>query len=144
VLITREEAEESVELLTGWHPLECERWRWTERIFAVRLSKPLANAPIVRFRFTIAEAVLQETGVVRLRASVNGVELEAGEFTAPGEHVYAQSIPPAAFRAGECPLIRFELENALRSPAPIGGSWVSKLCSGPTAIRRAGRCTRSR
>jgi SAM-dependent methyltransferase len=118
LLITRVAPAESVGLLSGWHELESERWRWTERVFNVSLPRPPADAATLRFRFTIAEAVLKETGIVRLRAAVNGVALETREFTTTGESIYVQRIPPAVLQASERPLIRFELENACTSAGP--------------------------
>jgi SAM-dependent methyltransferase len=118
LLITRDPNTGSPHLLNGWHELEGECWRWTERAFAVRLPYLPENATTLRFRFTIAAAVLEEAGTVRLRASVNGVALQASEFTAVGEHVYVQNIPPEALRARELFLIRFELEKAYRSSGP--------------------------
>jgi SAM-dependent methyltransferase len=115
LLITRVASAESVRLLGGWHELESERWRWTERVFTISLPQPPADAATLRFRFTIAEAVLKETGIVRLRAAVNGVELETSEFKTAGESLYIQQVPPMAIQASECPLIRFELETAYRS-----------------------------
>jgi len=118
VLIAREGTVESNRLLTGWHALESGRWRWTERVFAVQLLQPPANAATLRFKFTIAEAVLRETGIVRLRAWVNGFELKTGEFSSAGENLYVQDVPAGALHTSECPLIRFELENAYRSDGP--------------------------
>lgn len=118
LLITPDENTGGPDLLNGWHELESECWRWTERVFAVRLSHQPAKATTLRFRFTIAEVVLQEARVLRLRAYVNGVALQTAAFAAAGEHFYLQDVPPTALQVSERPLIRFELENAYRSSGP--------------------------
>jgi tRNA (mo5U34)-methyltransferase len=93
----------------GWHAMENDSWRWTERIFAVRLMRAVSENPILRFRFT-------SLGPVRIQAIVDGALLPPSEFTSPGEHNYAQPIPPAAAKRGHLS-IRFELDQALRPPA---------------------------
>ena len=102
-------------MLSGWHQLEKERWRWTERVFAVRLPQRSGKAATLRFRFMIAEALLKASAIVRLRASVNGVALQTSEFTTAGEHTYAQDIPLQALQGSESAIIQFELEKAFIS-----------------------------
>jgi hypothetical protein len=115
LLIARENNGEYPHLLSGWHELEKERWRWTERVFAVRLAQRPEKATTLRFRFMIARALLEETGIVRLQASVNDVALQASEFTTAGEHTYLQDIPRGALHGSESPFIRFELEKTFTS-----------------------------
>jgi SAM-dependent methyltransferase len=118
LLITREQNGQYPDLLSGWHALEWECWRWTERIFAVRLPPHTARTAALRFRFVIADLVLKAVGIVRLRAWVNDFALPAKEFFTAGEHTYVQEIPPESLQVGESPVIRFELESALRTPGP--------------------------
>jgi SAM-dependent methyltransferase len=115
LLIAREDNGEYPHLLSGWHELEKERWRWTERVFAVRLPQRSAKANTLRFRFMIADALLKADGIVRLRASVNDVALETSEFTTAGAHTYVQDIPTEALQVSEPPFIRFELEKTFTS-----------------------------
>jgi SAM-dependent methyltransferase len=115
ILITRDENAGSLHLMNGWHELERERWRWTERVFAVRMPHRPAPAAILRFRFTIADAVHKTAGIVKIKASVNDVALQTSEFTTPGEHLYVQDVPDAALQPDGSPLVRFELENAYRT-----------------------------
>jgi SAM-dependent methyltransferase len=118
LLIVREDAEDHLHLLDGWHQLEKERWRWTGRVFAVGLPPPPAKHTKLRFRFLIADALLKPDGVVRLRVLVNDVELPATEFNTAREHTYVQEIPPEGRRAGQPLVIRFELEKAFSAAGP--------------------------
>ena len=97
------------DLDSGWHAMENDSWRWTERIFAVRLTRPASENAVLRFRFT-------SLGPVRIQAIVDGALLPPSEFSSPGEHTYAQPIPSAAAK-GDHLSIRFELDQALRPPA---------------------------
>ena len=92
-------------------------WRWTERVFAVRLKGNASVAATLRFRFNLPDAIMRATGPVRLHATVDGVRLPECEYVSPGEHTYIQPIPPTASTAGSRS-IRFELDKALK---PTGG-----------------------
>ena len=119
LLIARDNsADGSQLLLSGWHDLEKERWRWTERVFSVRLVKLPGQAATLRFRFAIPEVVLKDNSTVRLRASVNGLALETMEFGAAGEHTYIQDVPVAALEGQPAAVIQFELEQAYRKSGP--------------------------
>jgi hypothetical protein len=85
----------------GWHAMEDNSWRWTERCFAVRLNSAAYQSPTLRFRFTAA-------GPVRIKANIDGVELPESEFTAAGQHTYAQPISQGGHVS-----IRFELDRTL-------------------------------
>ena len=100
------------DLAGGWHAMENYGWRWTERVFSVRLPRGSSAAPMLRLRFTLPEPIVRAIGPVRLQASVNGVPLPAREYASAGEHDYAEAIPPAAL-TGDLLSIRFELDKAL-------------------------------
>ena len=135
LLITREGGGQYPDLRSGWHPLEWECWRWTERVFAVRMPPHTAKTAALRFRFVIAEVVLKAVGIVRLRALVNDFALPTSEFITAGEHSYVQEIPPEALQGSASPVIQFQLERALRSSGPdereLGVQVLfSTLCNG--------------
>jgi tRNA (mo5U34)-methyltransferase len=106
----------------GWHGLEGGSWRWTERVFSVRLAAASARGGKLRFRFTLPAAVLRETGPLRLRAEAGGAPLSSCEYGSEGEHTYEQAVPDVAVRDGVLP-VRFELDKAMRP----GGSDVREL-----------------
>jgi 2-polyprenyl-3-methyl-5-hydroxy-6-metoxy-1,4-benzoquinol methylase len=103
------------ELDGGWHELEEASWRWTQRVFRVRLKVTAQARVALRFRFRVPEAVGNAILPVRLHATVGQERLPACVYDSPGEHVYEQCWPAAA-GSGVVP-IRFELDRAL---APTG------------------------
>jgi len=99
-----------VDLDGGWHAMEDDSWRWTERVFGVLLKPTVSATPTLRFRFTIPD----ELGPVRIRAAVNGTYLPECEYSSSGEHTYIQAIPPLT---SDHVSIRFELDKSL-GPSP--------------------------
>jgi hypothetical protein len=97
----------------GWHAMENDSWRWTERVFPVRL-KPTVSAPTLRFRFTIPDELIRSIGPVQIQATVNGSSLPVCEYVSSGEHTFTQPISPFTSDPGS---VRFELSQALR-PSP--------------------------
>jgi hypothetical protein len=94
----------------GWHEMEAGSWRWTERVFGVRLPSPGGATATLHFRFRTA-------GPARLTVDIEGERLPPVEYGDAGEHVYEQRVPPACLRNSAVP-VRFELDRAVRPPAP--------------------------
>jgi 2-polyprenyl-3-methyl-5-hydroxy-6-metoxy-1,4-benzoquinol methylase len=103
-----------LDLAGGWHALENGSWRWTERVFAVRLPGKPSGARLT-FRFILPESILQALGPIRLTATMDGSRLPGSDYRTPGEHTYIQTIPSAAL-AGNETLVRFELDKAWHAP----------------------------
>lgn len=114
----------------GWHAMEQGGWRWTERSFRVWLPAPTAPEAVLRLRF-------RSTRPVRLQAILGGESLPACEYDMPGDHVYEQRVSTAPFGDGGVP-VRFELDQALRPPAPdlreLGVQVVFWSSDGPAPI----------
>lgn len=86
-------------------------WRWTKRRFSVTLDLTARLAPAsLRFVFHLPEPILAAHPAVTLRASLNGLSLDPGTFSTPGEHEYAGSVP--SLERGTV-RIDFELDRAL-------------------------------
>lgn len=101
-----------VVLESGWHALENDAWRWTEREFAVRIASRSGSAGrALKFRFTIPAVVIEKLGPVRLDAEVNGSRLGAETFAAPGSHVYSRPCP--ALAQGRENFVKFTLDKAM-------------------------------
>jgi SAM-dependent methyltransferase len=109
VLLTRvSDGELRAELGAGWHELEDERWRWTERVFSAQVWRPQAAGTMrLRFLFTVPEGLAP----VRLAVWADGVVLEVGVFGGSGEQVYEGSF--ALDSAGETVRLEFALDRAL-------------------------------
>jgi len=102
------------QLISGFHPLEQNSWRWTTGKFAVML-KPPASAPAgahLTVRLSVPEAVLRHTGPVTLTAALNGATLGSATWTAAGEYTFAAQVP--ANQLGADPItIDFALDKFL-------------------------------
>jgi len=98
-------------LLRGWHHLEYDAWRWTERAFSMEVTAyaPLRPATL-RFLFQLPEVVLTSTPALTLSVRVNGTPLVSVIYSTPGEHEYIGSIP--ALDAGVA-TVEFELDHAI-------------------------------
>ncbi len=103
----------SVELLSGWHELEYDAWRWTERRFSIAAPAPAEkDRAVLRLEFTLPELVLDRFGALTLRAAVNGVALPEETYSEPGEYMYVRRVPAESLTAGAA-VVEFELDHAL-------------------------------
>lgn len=103
----------NTELLEGWHSLEHDRWRWTERKFSVAVKAPVHGEPAtLHLRFFLPEPVLARLQSVTLRATVAGVELPPETYSEIGEQAYIRTIPAAALEVQPA-RVDFELDKAL-------------------------------
>jgi hypothetical protein len=103
----------AVQLLEGWHAVEQNAWRWTQKRFAVSLRPPApGKAATLQLKFSLPEALLKRLQSVTLSAAVNGVALPGETYTAPGAHVYARSVPANAL-AADVARVDFSLDKAL-------------------------------
>ncbi len=104
------------DLAGGWHAMENGSWRWTERVFAVRLSNKPSSGSTLRFRFNLPESLLRAVGPIRLQAEMAGLRLPSREYASSGEQVYAATVQVGS-QADDDLLIRFELDKALSPSA---------------------------
>jgi 2-polyprenyl-3-methyl-5-hydroxy-6-metoxy-1,4-benzoquinol methylase len=95
----------------GWHHLEYDAWRWTERAFSMEVVSyaPLRPATL-RFVFQLPEAVFANASALRLSVRINGTPLAPGIYSTPGEHEYIGAIP--SLDAGTA-TVEFELDRAI-------------------------------
>ena len=103
-------------LLRGWHQLEHDAWRWTERCFALELDRPASvTSAMLRFTFQLPEVVFAQTAQITLTGRINGQAGPARTYTTPGEHTYSVSVP--AQPAGPV-IVEFELDRAIAPTNP--------------------------
>jgi tRNA (mo5U34)-methyltransferase len=102
-----------VKLLEGWHPLEQNSFRWTERRFSIQLKRPPSvKSFTLRFSFR-----LTFPGPVKVSAAVNGIDVPPDTFTTEGDHSYIIELPVAA--RGVSPLrIDFVVDESLPAGSP--------------------------
>jgi hypothetical protein len=100
------------QLLSGWHQVEHDSWRWTKRDFSAALKSPAGKAGTLELKFFVPEPALVKLHSLTLTASIGGVALSPETYTRPGVQTYRREIPAAALRGG---LVRidFHLDKAL-------------------------------
>ena len=95
----------------GWHELEYNSWRWTQRRFSAVFDVPDRLAPAtLRFVFYLPQEALTQRPAVTLSATVNGSSLAPQTFSAPGQHEYEATL--ASVAPGSA-LVEFELDQAI-------------------------------
>src|SRR5882724_3364698 len=68
----------TVQLLKGFHAIENDAWRWTEKSFAVSLRVPDGAAQkktVLEVKLTIPQVIIDNLRSVTLSASIGGVAL---------------------------------------------------------------------
>jgi hypothetical protein len=103
------------QLVSGFHAIEQNSWRWTEERFSVLLRPPrdaAQNGAVLYLKFNVPEAVSQKLGAMALEATVAGTPLGKESYTMPGEFTYSRETP-AALLAGESVRVDFALDKSL-------------------------------
>jgi len=106
----------SSQLISGWHDIEQNSWRWTSGKFSVMLRPPRRAAEdgaMLWLRFAIPAPVIAKLKAVALSATVNGaMPLPAESYTQSGDFVYTRAVPPRVL-GGESVRIDFSLDKSL-------------------------------
>jgi hypothetical protein len=105
----------AAQLVSGFHDVEQNAWRWTAGKFAVMLRIPRGAAEkgaVLRLKFSVPEPVLAKLKTVSLGASIDGTTLTPETFTQPGEFTYEREVP-AALMARDSAKIDFFLDKSL-------------------------------
>ncbi|HWQ56733.1 MAG TPA: hypothetical protein VN442_23810 [Bryobacteraceae bacterium] len=85
----------SSQLLSGFHDIEQNAWRWTTGKFAVLLRAPRGSAEkgaLLRLKFSVPEPVIGKLNAVSLKAVIHGTGLAPETFTQPGEFTYERDV----------------------------------------------------
>ena len=113
------------QLLRGFHGLEQNAWRWTERKFGVMLQPPPPGQPVIlNLGFTLPGVVTEAVGPVSVTARVNGQEVGSQRYSEPGEGRQFEATVPAKLLTGQPAEVEFELDKAIppgdRDPRELG------------------------
>jgi hypothetical protein len=86
------------QLISGFHQIEQNSWRWTMGRFAVMLKPPtnVTAGARLRVHLSVPDAVLDRTGPVTLTAILNGRKLGSKTWSAAGEYTFEAPVPAAA------------------------------------------------
>jgi hypothetical protein len=112
------------QLVTGFHSVENNSWRWTERQFTVNLAppRPSQNGGVLALKFTVPAAITSALQTITLSASIEGTELAPESYPAPGSYTYQRDIAPNLL-TGESVRVGFRLDKAL----PPSGAEMREL-----------------
>jgi hypothetical protein len=80
----------TIRLLSGWHEIENNAWRWTKREFEAVIDNA-GDATTLELRF-------RSPGDVTVQAELNGTQLPSLTFPGAGDHTYRQPATGAARR----------------------------------------------
>ncbi len=109
------DASSGMQLIAGFHNLEQNRWRWTDRRFAVVLQPPPGSeqyGATLRLKLYVATPSIQKLGPITLTAQVEDLALAPELFTKSGIHWYTRELPPSVFHGALLP-VAFSLNKAL-------------------------------
>jgi len=104
------------QLVSGFHQLEGNAWRWTEQRFAVRLEPPppvLFHSPTLELVFAVPESTIAALGSITVSASLDGVALGSETISEPRENIVFTSSVPSNLIGTEPLLAEFSLDNAV-------------------------------
>ena len=104
-----------IQLLSGFHQVEQNAWRWTKGKFAVILEAPADAAKKgarLELRFTLPDAVISRRSPVTLSATVEEQPLMPATYANSGPQTYARVVPASAF-SGSAVKIDFALDKFL-------------------------------
>jgi hypothetical protein len=107
------------QLVSGFHAIEQNSWRWTEERFSVVLRSPRDAAQkgaLLQLKFVVPEPVVKRLGAVALEASIGDKSLGKESYTQDGEFTYVRQVPPELLQADPV-RVNFWVDKAL-PPSP--------------------------
>jgi hypothetical protein len=110
----------AAQLVSGFHQIEDNAWRWTQREFTVSLGVPPGAAQkgaVLSLRVSVPPPVIEKVKSVTLTASINGTDLEPETYSRTGSDTYRRNVPPALL-TGDTVQVNFRLDKAMQ---PDGG-----------------------
>ncbi len=87
------------QLLSGFHQLEANSWRWTMSKFSVALDPPSGSAQKgveLQLDFTLPDSVASRRKDVTISAWVAGTPVTPFTYTRQGDYVYRAEVPASA------------------------------------------------
>lgn len=103
------------QFLSGFHQVEENSYRWTERKFSVILQPPAGAAQkgaALELKFHVSEPVIARRKAVTLSASAEGTPLAPQTYDRAGDYVYSRDVPASAVSGGTMK-IDFSLDRFL-------------------------------
>jgi hypothetical protein len=110
----------AAQLVSGFHAIEDNAWRWTQKQFSVKLGRPLGAARtggVLSLSLSVPPVVIEKSGPVTLTASIDGTDLAPQTYSKPGADTYKRDVP-ANLLAGDPVRVDFRLDKVM---PPAGG-----------------------
>jgi len=101
------------QLLSGWHNVEQNAWRWTARNFAVRLRPPIGAAvkgASLTLHFTLPDVVISRLDSVTLSASLQSLRLAPQTYRTAGRALYVRDVS-SSLLSGSTVRVDFQLDK---------------------------------
>jgi tRNA (mo5U34)-methyltransferase len=100
-------------LIRGWHQLECNSWRWTERAFSVELSRPEHHSKAtLEMGFVYPDLLKERIGRLRISTRIDDTMVQDLEYSSTGAHYYRIRVPERLLGSSTV-LAEFELNGAI-------------------------------
>ena len=103
------------QLVSGFHDVEANAWRWTMQRFSVNLRPPARAAQqgaVLEFHLTVPPPTIEKLGSITLAASIGGAALAPETYSKAGEYTYRRDVPLTAL-GGDSARIDFQLDKAI-------------------------------
>ena len=109
----------AVQLLSGFHAVEDNAWRWTTSKFSVSLRPPAGAAQkgaTLDLKLSIPEVSIKRLKSMTVSAVVNGYAVQPETYTKAGEYTYSRAVPGSAL-IGDAVTVQFSVDKFL-PPSP--------------------------
>ena len=109
------EPKDATQLLSGFHAVEGDAWRWSMKKFAVSLAPPAnaaQNGATLVLNFALPDAVAAKLLGVSITPTVAGQKVPSCKVTKAGEQACQFAVPAAALKA-DAVVVEFELDKAV-------------------------------
>lgn len=129
-MISMADPSTATQLVSGFHAVEQNAWRWTMKKFSVVVKPPLGSdqkGATLRLKLFVPDDQISRLGPITLTCDVNGTQLDPETFTKPGDTVYSRSVPPEALKASSVK-INFSLDK-VREPDNVDGRQLGLVAS---------------
>jgi len=103
------------QLVSGFHHIEANAWRWTGRKFVVVLRAPAGSGQIgagLQVHLTVPPVTIEKLDAVTLSASIGGAPLAPETYSKAGDYVYQRDVPGNLIQSGVV-RIEFEVDRAM-------------------------------
>jgi len=115
ISVTMGDPRSAQQLITGFHDIEDNAWRWTSKQFVVELGTPAGAAgrgATLELRFAVPPVVIEKNQSITLTAAVDGNVLPPETYTKPGDYTYKQDVP-GSLLGKDAVKVSFEVDKPL-------------------------------